>query len=121
MDMLEKSLAIAKAMLKDRTPEQFENEYLSIKNGIGPYAKEFINSYDYSTLDIKKQSSYKAIWFGSEGCFNRKTNKVFVLNTNSSLKLAAQTTLKRTVAKRINYSVNSEFYLNDIYDYPEVA
>lgn len=102
MDILERSLAAAEAMLQGITPEEFEKEYLSIRNGVGPLAKEFITD------------SGKINHFPSES-FNFKYIEI---NFHS---LIEDHRMKRLHKSNLPQNGNSNFHQCGSYDYSEAA
>ena len=102
MDILERSLAAADAMLDGMTPEEFEKEYLSIKNGIGPLAKNFIGNARDNAVPILEARHYKSLQLEVGIIFQDKK-------------------MKRVHRSSLIYSQTSSFHECADYDFSEAA
>ncbi|WP_322407119.1 hypothetical protein U0358_03720 [Idiomarina sp. PL1-037] len=103
MDFLQRSLALADEILNEKSAQEFEQEYLSLKCGIGPTVSSLLvencehsvsSSFDISTLAFVSEQ------FKVAGNSNPKTVKSF-----------------RVVGKHRQFTVD----LNDGTNLPEAA
>ncbi|TVU80207.1 hypothetical protein FQP85_20725 [Pseudoalteromonas neustonica] len=101
MDILEKSLAAAEAMLDGITPEEFEKEYLSIRNGIGPLAKSFIDNGNHKSLPLLEVHHYRLLEIDLDMMFSEK--------------------MKRIHRSSLVYGEACSFHQSADYDYSEAA